>query len=185
MELLGLLVIAVSLAMDAMAVSVSIGVACPQGGVRQGARLGLWFGSAQFLMPLLGLLLGRGLAECVRPVSHFVAFGLLAFIGARMVWDTFANREAAAIAEPPGWRRLLALAVATSVDALAVGVSISFFSFPVLLSAAVIGMVAFLLSFAGALAGRALGGMFRSCAQLLGGAALIVLGFKFLVERLG
>lgn len=183
--MLGLLVIAASLAVDAMAVSVSIGLSYPQGGVKQGLRLGLWFGGAQFVMPLLGLLLGRGLAEHVEPVSHLVAFGLLAFIGARMMWDVFSGKEGEAVAGPPGPRQLFTLAVATSVDALAVGVSISLVELPALLSAGVIGAVAFLLSFAGAMAGRALGGLFHRCAQLLGGLALIALGFKFLISHMG
>ena len=181
-----LLLIAVSLAVDAMAVSVSIGLGWPQGGLRQGVRLGLWFGCAQFIMPLLGLGLGRGLAELIRPVSHFAAFGLLAFIGGRMVWDTFARKEEKGpVSGRPTTRRLFALAVATSIDALAVGVSAAFLEMPALLAAGVIGGVAFGLSFLGAMAGRALGGMFCGCAQLVGGVSLIALGFKFLIERLG
>ena len=180
-----LLLIAVSLAVDAMAASVSIGLGFPQGGLRQGLRLGLWFGGAQFVMPLLGLWLGRELAAHIQPVSHLVAFGVLTFIGVRMVWDTFAPEKGAALSAPPDWRRLLGLAVATSMDALAVGVGISLAQYPPLLSAGVIGGVAFALSFAGAMAGRALGGMFRHCAQLFGGLCLMALGFRFLLEHMG
>lgn len=182
-----LLLIAVSLALDAMAVSVSVGVANPAGGLRQGLRLGAWFGAFQFIMPLLGFLLGRTLAGYVSAVSPYIAFALLAFIGGRMVWDALSAKkdgeDDADYAHLP-WQRLLLLAIATSIDALAVGVSAAFMDFPLLLSCCVIGAVAFALSVLGALVGKALGGLFQTCAQLAGGVILILMGGKFLLEQL-
>lgn len=181
-----LLLIAVSLALDAMTVSVSVGVANPQGGLRQGLRLGSWFGAFQFIMPLLGFLLGRTLAGYVSAVSPYIAFALLAFIGGRMVWDALSREKDGGGCDCAKltWRRLLPLAVATSIDALAVGVSAAFMDFPLLLSCCVIGAVAFALSVLGALVGKALGTLFQTCAQLAGGVILILMGGRFLLEHL-
>lgn len=181
-----LLLIAVSLALDAMAVSISVGVANPRAAWKQGLRMGLWFGAFQFGMPLLGFLLGQTLSAYVEAVAPFIAFALLAFVGGRMVLDSLQNKDC----EVPGAmgeltvRRLFALAVATSIDALAVGVSAAFMALPLLLSCAVIGVTAFLLSVLGAVVGRKLGCAFQRRAQVLGGCVLILIGLKFLIERL-
>lgn len=181
-----LLLIAVSLALDAMAVSVSVGVANPRAAWKQGLRMGLWFGGFQFGMPLLGFLLGRTLSAYVEAVAPFVAFALLAFVGGRMVLDALQNKDCqvpGAVGELTA-RRLFALAVATSIDALAVGVSAAFMALPLLLSCAVIGVTAFLLSLLGAVVGKGLGCAFQRWAQLLGGCVLILIGLKFLIQRL-
>lgn len=182
--------IALSLAMDALAVSVSAGIACRGPAVRQGLRLGAWFGAFQFVMPLIGLMLGRTLAAYVEAVAPYIAFALLAFIGGRMVWDA---------AQPPEGReedmsnlpagKVCLLAVATSIDALGVGLGLGLseggtgFS-SVLVTCAIIGAVAFALSFFGAVAGRKLGERFNRWAQGAGGLVLIGIGFKFLLQRL-
>ena len=183
--LIELLLIAVSLAMDAFAVSVSSGISIPGFGRRQAVVMGACFGLFQFIMPLAGWLLGSGIRGRLQAVDHWIAFGLLAGIGARMVW------EAATSPHCPGrpekgltWRRLLALALATSVDALAVGLSMAFLTVDILLAALVIGGVAFLLSVAGGLAGRWLGGVFQRRAGIAGGLVLIGIGVKILLEHL-
>lgn len=184
--MLQLLLIAVSLALDAMAVSISVGIANPRAALRQGLRMGLWFGAFQFGMPLLGFLLGHTLSSYVASVAPFVAFALLAFVGGRMVIDSLQNKDCqlpAAVGDLTA-RRLFTLAVATSIDALAVGVSAAFMALPLFLSCAVIGVTAFVLSLLGAAAGRALGCAFQRWAQALGGCVLILIGLKFLVERL-
>lgn len=184
--MLQLLLIAVSLALDAMAVSVSVGMSHPQDAWKQGLRMGLWFGAFQFGMPLLGFLLGHTLSSYIQSAAPFVAFALLAFVGGRMVLDALQNKDC----QVPGAagtltrRRLFTLAVATSIDALAVGVSAAFMAFPLLLSCAVIGVTAFVLSLLGAVVGRGLGCVFQRAAQAAGGAVLILIGLKFLVERL-
>ncbi len=182
-----LLLIAVSLALDAMAVSVSVGIANPRAALKQGLRMGLWFGAFQFGMPLLGFLLGRTLSVYVEAVAPFVAFALLAFVGGRMVLDSLQNKDCQlpeAAAGDLTARRLFALAVATSIDALAVGVSAAFMALPLFLSCAVIGMTAFLLSLLGVLVGKKLGCVFQRWAQVFGGCVLILIGLKFLAERL-
>lgn len=175
--------IAVSLAMDAFAVSVSTGIAMPGFGPRQAARIGLWCGAFQFFMPLLGYLLGSSVSAYIEAVDHWIAFGLLALIGGNMIRDALFGEGEEAIADL-SVRRLFLLALATSIDALAVGVTMVFMDVPILLSAAVIGVVAFLLAMVGGLLGRRLGQLFQRRATLLGGAVLVFIGAKILIEHL-
>lgn len=183
--MLQILLIAVSLAMDAMAVSISVSLACPGSAARQGVRLGLWFGSFQFAMPLVGFLLGQTLSGYVQAAAPWIAFILLAFIGGRMILDALQPRE-----EPQedmahlSTGRVCLLAVATSIDALAVGVGASLMGMPLLFSCAIIGVTAFALSLLGAVLGQKLGQAFQTYAQVGGGVVLILIGLKFLIERL-
>ena len=176
--------IALSLAMDAMAVSVSAGIACRGSAVRQGLRLGAWFGAFQFAMPLLGFALGQVLAAYVEAVAPYIAFALLAFIGGRMVWDAFQAQEEGEDMSNLSSGKVCLLAIATSIDALAVGVGASLMAMPLLPSCVIIGVVAFALSFLGAVAGRKLGQRFNTWAQVAGGVVLIAIGLKFLIEKL-
>lgn len=176
--------IAVSLALDAFAVSVSSGIAIPGFGWKQAVKMGLWFGTFQFAMPLAGWLLGSSVSGYIEAVDHWVAFGLLALIGGRMAWG--AVRGGGDEEEAPAdlsAKRLCLLAVATSIDALAVGVSMAFMRVDVLFSAIIIGIVAFVLSVVGGLAGRRLGSLFQQRAELVGGLVLIGIGIKILVEH--
>lgn len=178
--------IAVSLALDAFAVSVSSGISIPGFGVKQAARMGLWFGAFQFMMPVAGWLLGSSVSQYIETVDHWVAFALLAIIGGRMVWGALRHGAVEEEEAPPDLsaRRLCLLAIATSIDALAVGVSMAFMNVPVLLSAVVIGVVAFVLSLVGGLVGKRLGGLFQRRAELVGGLVLIAIGVKILIEHL-
>ena len=189
-KLLSDFLIALSLAMDALAVSVSAGIACRGPAARQGLRLGAWFGTFQFLMPLIGLMLGRTLAAYIEAVAPYIAFALLAFIGARMVWDAVQPPEGQEedMADLPAGKVCL-LAVATSIDALGVGLGLGLSEggtglAPVLVTCAIIGAVAFALSFLGAVAGRKLGERFNRWAQGAGGLVLIGIGLKFLIQHL-
>lgn len=184
-EILLALPIAVSLAMDAMAVSVSAGIACRGAAWKQGVRLGLWFGVFQFAMPLVGFFLGQAMAAYVEAAAPYIAFALLAFIGGRMIWDALQppekqDEDMGALSTA----KVCLLAIATSIDALAVGVGASLMGMDLLTSCAVIGVTAFVLSFLGAAAGRKLGQRFNTWAQVAGGAVLIAIGLKFLLERL-
>lgn len=176
--------IALSLAMDAMAVSISAGLACKGSTVRLGLRLGAWFGAFQFAMPLLGFALGQAMAAYVEAVAPYIAFALLAFIGGRMVWDAVApggeNEDLSVLSN----KKVCLLAIATSIDALAVGVGAAMMEMPLLLSCLIIGVVAFALSLFGAVVGGRLGRRFHRWAQAAGGAVLIGIGLKFLLERL-
>lgn len=184
--MLSIFLIAVSLALDAFAVSVSSGISVPGFGWRQAVKMGLWFGVFQFLMPLLGWSLGSSVSRYIEAVDHWVAFGLLAIIGGKMVAEALKQGEGGAEEAPADLsaRRLCVLAVATSIDALAVGVSMAFMNVDILLSALVIGAVAFLLSVLGGLVGRKLGGLFQRRATLAGGLVLIAIGVKILAEHL-
>ncbi|WP_130870014.1 manganese efflux pump MntP [Intestinimonas massiliensis (ex Afouda et al. 2020)] len=176
--------IAVSLALDAFAVSVSSGIAIPGFGWKQAVKMGIWFGAFQFAMPLAGWLLGSSVSQYIEAVDHWVAFGLLALIGGRMAWGAVrgGGEEEEAPADLSA-RRLCLLAIATSIDALAVGVSMAFMKVDVLFSSLIIGIVAFVLSVVGGLAGRRLGSLFQKRAELVGGLVLIGIGIKILVEH--
>lgn len=186
LQLLSIFLIALSLAMDAMAVSISVGLACKSSAAKQGLRLGLWFGAFQFAMPLVGFVLGQALSAWVELAAPYIAFALLAFIGGRMLWDAFQPPEADQDEDLSqlSTGKVCLLAVATSIDALAVGVGASLMGMPLLLSCAIIGVTAFALSFLGAAVGRLLGQRFNTWAQAAGGLVLIGIGFKFLLERL-
>ena len=183
--MISVFLIAVSLALDAFAVSVSSGISVPGFGPRQAVKMGLWFGAFQFMMPLIGWFLGTSVSGYIEAVDHFIAFGLLAFIGGNMVWGSLkSGDEEDQVCPDLSPRRLCLLAIATSIDALAVGVSMAFMEVNILLSAIVIGVVAFCLSVAGGLAGRKLGGLFQQRAELVGGLVLIGIGIKILAEHL-
>ena len=184
--LISVFLIAVSLALDAFAVSVSCGISVPGFGPRQAVKMGAWFGAFQFLMPLLGFLLGTGISGYIQAIDHFVAFGLLALIGGQMIRGALkkgCGDEEAAPSDLSA-KRLCLLAIATSIDALAVGVSMAFMNVDILFSAVVIGVVAFGLSVFGGLAGRRLGCLFQKRAELLGGCVLVGIGLKILLEHL-
>ena len=183
-QLLSVFLIALSLAMDAMAVSISVGLACPGAAARQGIRLGCWFGAFQFGMPLLGFLLGKALSSFVAAAAPYIAFALLAFIGVRMAWDALRPAEGGGDEDMSHLSnaKVCLLAIATSIDALAVGVGGSLMGMDPL--SAVIGVVAFALSFLGAVVGRMLGSRFQTWAQVAGGLVLMGIGLKFLLEGL-
>lgn len=178
--------IAVSLALDAFAVSVSSGISVKGFCWKHSVKMGLYFGFFQFAMPLIGWFLGSSVSAYIEAVDHWIAFGLLALIGGRMVWEAVhkaCGEEADAVTELTA-RRLIVLAVATSIDALAVGVSMAFMDVNILFSAIVIGAVAFILSAVGGLLGRRLGCLFQRRAEIVGGVVLIGIGAKILVEHL-
>lgn len=179
--------IAVSLALDAFAVSVSSGIAIPGFGWKQTVKMGIWFGAFQFAMPLAGWLLGSSVSGYIQAVDHWVAFGLLALIGGKMVWGALSRGageedEAPADLSP---RRLCLLAIATSIDALAVGVTFAFLQVRILPSVTLIGLVTFVLSFAGVAVGNRFGARFEKKAELAGGVVLLLIGLKILLEHLG
>ena len=178
-----IVLIAVSLALDAFAVSVSSGIAIPGFSWKQAVKMGIWFGAFQFAMPLAGWLLGSSVSQYIEAVDHWVAFGLLALIGGRMAWGAIRGSGEEEAPADLSAKRLCLLAIATSIDALAVGVSMAFMKVDVLLSAVIIGVVAFVLSVVGGLAGRGLGGLFQKRAELVGGLVLIGIGVKILVEH--
>ena len=185
MGLVQTLLIAVGLAMDAFAVSVSAGLRVAGDSRRHMARIALHFGAFQAVMPVIGWLAGRSLRAAIAAYDHWVAFGLLALIGAKMVVEGI--RPGAPDEAPCGplqHGELLVLSVATSIDALAVGVSLAMLEVRVWRPALVIGVVTGLLSAAGIETGDRVGSRVGHRAELLGGLVLCGLGVKILVEHL-
>ena len=188
MGILELFLIAVGLSMDALAIAVCTGLAMPRGRVKAALTVGLYFGVFQALMPLLGFALATRFSELIAAYDHWIAFVLLSLIGGNMVVGSFRKEESS---PPQGSdfmlrpRRMLPLALATSIDALAVGVSFAFLRVSVLPAAVLIGLTTFALSLIGVLVGKRFGARFQSKAELLGGAALILIGLKILLEHLG
>ena len=175
---------ALGLAMDAFAVSVAAGVQLTTLRLGQVARLALAFGLFQFLMAVLGWLAGRGLSRWLEAVDHWVAFGLLVFIGGKMIWESFGRGDEARKDPTRGWT-LLILAIATSIDALAVGLSFAFLDVSIWMPSIVIGLVALVLSAVGAAFGSHLGRRFGVWAERAGGLVLIGIGIKIVVDHIG
>ena len=182
-----LILLAVGLSMDAFAVSICKGLAMPELKPRHMVIVGLWFGGFQALMPIIGYFLGTTFAGYITAVDHWIAFILLSIIGGNMIKEALTNDDEEA--DPSlGVRIMLLLAIATSIDALAVGVTFAFLldSFlSVLLSALLIGCTTFIFSAAGVKVGNVFGMKYRSKAELVGGVILILLGIKILLEGLG
>ncbi|MFO7898665.1 MAG: manganese efflux pump MntP family protein [Planctomycetota bacterium] len=179
-----LLLIALGLSMDALAVSVAEGVVIKEQKVRHAVRVAVWFAAFQSIMPVVGWLAGEGLRTYVAHLGHWIAFGLLTLIGAKMILEAW--RLA------PGERRqgaedvstLLALSMATSMDALAVGVTLSMLHEAILVPVLVIGGVTFAMSLLGVFIGDRLGHFFESKIEIVAGLVLIAIGLKVLLERL-
>ena len=182
MSLYELLIMAVVLSMDAFAVSVCKGLAMGKTGIRQAAWVGLWFGAFQALMPLLGYYLGVSFKGIVESFAPWIAFALLALIGANMIREALGEEEGTG--SSLGARDMLPLAVATSIDAFAVGVSFAMVN-GVNMAYAVtfIGIVTFMLSAVGVKAGSIFGTKYNKRAQITGGIVLIVLAVKTLIQR--
>ena len=175
-----LLFLAIGLSMDAFAVAVSIGLTTPATGLKKSLIVGLYFGVFQAIMPLIGFLAARNFAEFIDPFSQWVAFGLLTFLGARMIYSGFKGDDTGANASFSP-RHMLPLALATSIDALAVGVSLAFLYVNIVPAITFIGIVTFVVSAAGVGVGKVLGEKFKSKAAFLGGVILIFIGVQILL----
>ncbi len=186
MKLAEIFLVALVLAMDAMAVSVTNGIKLRHCGLRHAVLMGVFFGVFQFIMPLLGFLLGEGVASFVGVMAPYVSFGILAFLGVRMIIESREEKcvDGVCKLEKLSFPTLIMQAIATSIDALAVGVGLSLSGEAgnLLISSGIIGIVAFICSFIGALAGRKMGKLFEKWAEPAGGIILVLLGTKMLVE---
>jgi len=176
------LIIAISLSLDALAVSIAGGVKARKALLRDALKVGLFFGGFQAGMPLLGYLAGNAFKDAVDSASGWIAFVLLAAIGLNMIRNAVTgDDDDEAPADMLRTRTLLALAVATSIDALVVGVTLSLAGLPLLVSIVLIGVVTFLISIAGFLFGKRLGTAFGERIEIVGGLALIAIGLKLLI----
>ncbi len=179
-----LFLIAVGLSMDAFAVSVCKGLAMEKAPLKKAAVAGAWFGSFQALMPLIGYLLGSRFEKYITRIDHWIAFILLALIGINMIKEAFSKEEEKA-SSTMYFKEMFLLAVATSIDALAVGITFAFLRVDILPAVSLIGITTFLLSIAGVKAGNLFGSRYKSKAELAGGILLILMGTKILLEHLG
>lgn len=186
MNLWELFVIAVGLSMDAFAVSICKGLSVERVTWKHALLCGAYFGGFQALMPMLGFLLGTQFRDLITNIDHWIAFVLLALIGANMIKESF-GKETEELNASFTFRTMLPLAIATSIDALAVGVTFAFLNIGTLIVAAVlfIGAITFAFSFVGVRVGSAFGMKFKSKAEFFGGAVLILMGVKILLEHLG
>lgn len=183
MDLFTLLTLAVGLAMDAFAVSICKGLAMREKVLKKGIIVGLWFGGFQALMPTIGFFLGTQFKDQITSIDHWIAFVLLGLIGINMVKEALSNDEEQAD-DSIAVKEMFMLAVATSIDALAVGITFAFLNVHIVSAAAMIGVCTFLISFAGVKIGNIFGTKYKSKAELAGGIILILLGFKILFEHL-
>lgn len=184
LNLLTIVFIAVGLAMDAFAVSVASGLAVTKLRARHALKIALFFGLFQALMPVLGWVLGLGFRHHIEAFDHWLAFGLLAAIGGKMIYESFRLEAAENPRDLMSVRMLLVLSVATSIDALAVGLTLTFIKVPIVTPAVIIGIVTFALSYAGVFLGKKVGHFFEKKVEALGGLILIAIGIKILVEHL-
>jgi putative Mn2+ efflux pump MntP len=177
-----IIVVAVGLAMDAFAVSIVSGSTCEQLKVKHAFRMALFFGGFQAFMPLVGSLAGLGLRVYIASYDHWVAFGLLSAVGGKMIYESFKIKPSRRGVDMSNVLLLLVLSVATSIDALAVGFTLSLVAGSILLAVTVIGLVTFVLSYVGVFIGERYGHFFESKIEAFGGLVLIAIAAKILVQ---
>ena len=188
MSIVELFLIGVGLSMDAFAVAVCQGLCMPKLNLRQGGVIALYFGGFQALMPLIGWFLGSQFAGYIQSFDHWVAFVLLALIGGNMVREALSPEEeetSCAVNSKLDHKKLFMMAVATSIDALAIGVAFAFMDVLILPAVSLIGCTTFCLSLVGVVVGNFFGSRYKERAELTGGIILILLGVKILLEHLG
>ena len=183
MDLLSLFLIAVGLSMGAFAGSVCKGLATPKYKLKYSMICGAWFGGFQALMPAVGYLLGVNFKKYITAIDHWIAFVLLALIGFNMIREALKNDDEGA--DPSFTAKSMSLlAVATSIDALAIGITFAFLDVNIVAAVLFIGVCTFVISAAGVKIGSAFGTRFKSKAEIAGGVILIILGLRILVEHL-
>lgn len=187
MSFVELLLTAVALSMDAFAVSTCKGLSLRRMDWKRAGIIGLFFGGFQAAMPLIGWLLGKQFERLITSVDHWIVFALLAFIGGKMIFDALKGGEedGCPVEDKLDLKELVGLSFATSIDALAVGISFAFLQVEILPSVACIGVTTFLISVAGVAIGQKFGAKYQDRATLVGGVVLVLIGLKILLEHLG
>jgi putative Mn2+ efflux pump MntP len=184
MGLTEILLIAIALSMDAFAVSISLGLSVKKPKIKQLLIPAINFGFFQALMPLIGYLAGINFVSQIQNLDHWIAFALLVLIGGKMIKESFSNEEKKVKDNPFRFLKMLLLAVATSIDALAVGITFAFFEVNIFTTILIIGFTTFCISAIGLKIANVFGTKYKSKAEFIGGVVLIVLGFKILIEHL-
>lgn len=183
-----LLLIGVGLAMDAFAVSICKGLAMRKVNKKQAVMIGLFFGGFQALMPLVGWLLGSQFESYITSIDHWIAFVLLAFIGGKMIFEAVKPEEDVEIEQmdpPLDMKEMFLLAVATSIDALAVGITFAFLDYPIVEAISIIGVITFIISVGGVYVGNFFGNKYKNKAEFAGGLILVIIGLRILLSHLG
>lgn len=184
MNILSITLIAIGLAMDAFAVSITTGMVLRKNMLKNSLIIAGYFGFFQALMPLIGWIVGLQFKEYIEKIDHWIAFLLLGFIGFKMIYEAIKEREEQEeTVDPLNKKTLLFLAIATSIDALVVGVSFAFLDVSIGSSILIIGIITFIICFIGVYLGKKFGQLFKGKAELFGGALLILIGFKILLEH--
>lgn len=184
MDFLTLFGISIALSMDAFSVSICKGLATKNFSIKTAIICGIWFGGFQALMPLIGFCLGAQFERLIVNIDHWIAFGLLLLIGANMIREAVAEKESDNNDSTTGARTMFLLAVATSIDALAVGVSFACLQVNIWISILIIGATTFIFSFGGVAIGNFFGSRYSKPAEITGGVILILIGTKILLEHL-
>lgn len=184
MGILEILVIAVGLSMDAFAVSICKGLSVCKVRPRNAFSVALWFGGFQALMPVLGFFLGVSFADFVASVDHWIAFVLLAIIGGHMLKEAFEDEDSCHVDPDFSFKTMFAMAVATSIDAFAIGVSFAFLQVNIWMAVGLIGLTTGVFSAVGIYLGNMFGSIYKSKAEFAGGLILIAMGVKILIEHL-
>jgi putative Mn2+ efflux pump MntP len=184
MTILEIILIAIGLSMDAFAVSVTLGLSVQKLKIKEVLIPGIYFGFFQALMPFLGYFAGTCFANKIQSIDHWIAFVLLGLIGGKMIWESLSKEEKKVNKNPFQFATILLLAIATSIDALAVGVTFAFFEINIVTAIIIIGLTTFCISIGGVIIGNIFGAKYQSKAEFIGGAVLILLGLKILVEHL-
>jgi putative Mn2+ efflux pump MntP len=180
-----IVLIAFGLSMDAFAVSVTLGLSVKEPKIKEIMIPGVYFGFFQALMPAIGFFAGFHFAGMVEKFEHWIAFALLCLIGGKMIKDSFSKEAEDKQTNEDVFRfmKMLVLAIATSIDALAVGVTFAFYKVNILLAAIITGVITFFVSMVGVKIGNIFGIKFKSKAEFVGGAVLVLLGIKFVIEH--
>jgi putative Mn2+ efflux pump MntP len=184
MHLFTVIVVAVSLAIDAFVVSVVSGGAYKQLHVKHVLRMAVFFGSFQAIMPLIGFMAGLSIEEHIEIYDHWIAFGLLSAVGCKMIYEAFKIKSIGEKMDPSNIFVLLMLSVATSIDALAIGITLSLITGSIIAAVVIIGLVTFVLSYLGVYIGKRFGHFFENKIEAVGGIILIGLGVKIMFEHL-
>ena len=187
MSILEICLVGLGLAADAFAVAMCKGVEMKKFILKYAVVIALFFGVFQAVMPLIGWAVASTFEEYITAYDHWIAFGLLLLLGGKMIWDSFKKEEESAEEKALniGFKTLLLMAIATSIDALAVGVTFAFLQVNVWVAIAIIGAITFILSLIGVAIGAKLGDKFEKKAEFIGGLILVLIGVKILLEHLG
>ncbi len=184
-----LFLLGVGLSMDAFAVAVCKGLSMRRINKNQTLIIGLYFGGFQALMPFWGWLLGSQFQQYITSIDHWIAFILLGYIGGKMIYEAikeWKEEEVAEVMDPPlDHKNMFMLAVATSIDALAVGITFAFLQTPIVEAISIIGCTTFVISIVGVVVGNLFGSRYKNKAELVGGVILVCIGLKILLEHLG